>query len=199
MRRRSENSRENKKYIRELIIMALLVAIIGLTVSYAAVNTTLDIVGFTTTRVATWDVRFSSAKVVSKTEGASIIYPPRTDGLFVYYEVYLDEPGDSVTIEAVVKNNGNLNAKLISYDIFGVPTRYKDNVSYKITDKNGNTLEKNTILKGGKATEEERLMPIYITITYDEYIYEGEGYKTFNLGLGLNFMQDCSRCNRNLS
>ena len=85
MRRRSENSRENKRYIRELIIMALLVAIIGLTVSYAAVNTTLDIVGFTTTRVATWDVRFSSAKVVSKTEGASIIYPPRTDGLFVYY------------------------------------------------------------------------------------------------------------------
>lgn len=197
--KKQSSSRENKRYVKELIIMSLILALVGITISYAAVNTTLDIVGFTSAKVATWNVGFSSTRVSSKTGNAQIIRDPRTDGLNIFYEIALDEPGDSVTIEAIVKNNGNLDAKLISYNLSGIPTKYEDNISYKVTDKNGNPLEINTVLSGGRANEVDKTMPVYITITYENYIYEGEGVKTFNLGLGLNFMQDCAKCKKNLS
>lgn len=186
-----KSKREKKRYIRELIIMAIILSIVGLTVSYAAVNATLDIAGFSSFRVANWGVMFDSASVVSKTGTSEILRHPVIKGSIVYYEVKLNEPGDSVKIKAVVKNRGNIDAKLESYDIIGVPSQYKDNVSYKVTDENGNSLAVGRVLKGSKLKDEgDRYMPVYITITYDQTIFDDENeYKVFNLGLGLNFVQ----------
>ncbi len=188
-----KSNREKNRYIRELVIMAIVLAAVGLTVSYAAVNATLDIAGVTVARVASWNVKFTSTEVVKKTGSAEVVQEPKIRGLNIHYEVHLEEPGDSVTIKSVVKNDGTLNAKLESYDIFGVPSQYQSNVSYKVSDENGEPLAKNTVLKGGNA-KEGKYMTVYITVTYEDYIYEGEGYKTFNLGLGLNFIQDCNNC-----
>ena len=200
MRRKSENSRENKKYIRELIIMALLVTVIGLTVSYVAASTAFNIVGISNVRTADWNVGFSSAKVVAKTGDVNIINDPKISGQTINYEVGLKNEGDSVTIEAIVKNYGNLDAKLNSYVITGITSNYQNNVSYNITDKNGSELKENTILKSAEADYNQNIMPIYITITYDKFIYEDvAGTISFNLGLSLNFVQNCTTCNTNFS
>lgn len=200
MRRRSENSRENKRYIRELIIMTLLVTIIGLTVSYVAASTAFNIVGISNVRTADWNVGFSFAKVVAKTGDINIISDPKISGQTINYEVGLKNEGDSVTIEAIVKNYGNLDAKLNSYVITGITSNYQNNVSYKITDKNGSELKENTILKSAEADYNQNIMPIYITITYDKFIYEDvAGTISFNLGLSLNFVQNCTTCNTNFS
>ena len=191
-----KNKREKKRYVREVLIMALILALVGLTVSYAAVNATLDIAGFSAVRVANWSVGFESTSVISKTGSAEVLQSPKIRGTNIHYEVRLNSEGDSVTIKAVVKNRGTLDAKLESYDIFGVPSQYENNVSYKVTDSNGKDLTEGTILKGSNPKANlERYMTVYITITYEDMIYEDSTeYKVINLGLSLNFVQSCEKC-----
>lgn len=185
-----KSKREKNRYIRELLIMAIILAIVGITVSYAAVRVTLDISGFSAVRVANWDVRFDSAEVIKRVGTAEIVYSPRIRGTNIHYEVKLNNPGDSVTIKAIVNNKGNMDARLESYDIFGVPSQYEEYVSYKVIGENDEALEKGIILKGsGKDNESERTMTVYITITYEKTIYDNDDYKVFDLGLGLNFVQ----------
>ena len=142
----TKTNREKKKYIKELIIMAIILTFIGVGISYATVSVTLDIAGFASARVPSWNVKFVSTDVTNKTGSAEVIYEPRIRGLNIHYEVKLEEPGDSVTIKSVIKNDGTLNAKLESFDIFGVPSKYEENISYKVTDANGKALKEGTVL-----------------------------------------------------
>ena len=192
----SKTKREKNRYLRELLVMAFVLAIVGITVSYAVVNVTLEISGYSEFRVANWAVRFDSVSVANKKGTAEIIRSPRINGLNIHYEVRLNNVGDSVTLKAIVKNKGNMDAKLESYDLFGIPSKYEDYVSYKVTNEYGNSLEKGRILKGnGRNNEDDRYMTVYITITYEEMIYDNnDEYKVFDLGLGLNFVQNCSKC-----
>lgn len=191
-----KNKREKRRYVRELLIMAIFLAIIGITVSYAVVNVTLKVSGVSSAKIANWLVRFESTQIVDKKGTAEIVYEPRIHGLNIYYEVQLNNPGDSVTLKALVKNKGNMNAKLESYDLFGIPSQYKNHISYKVTGENGADLKPGTLLKGYKLHNElERYMAVYITVTYENPIYDsGYDYRNFNLGLSLNFVQDCEKC-----
>lgn len=191
-----KNKKEKKRYIRELIIMAILLAIVALTISYTVVNITMDAVGTSRYGVANWHIQFDSAEVVSKTGKAVVVYKPRIKGLSVHYEVKLKEVGDSVTIKAVVKNSGNMDAMLESYDVFGIPTEYEKNIGYKVTDEQGDYLAKNTFLPSSASDAKNRYMTVYLTISYNKLISESydESSKVFNLGLNLNFVQKCSKC-----
>lgn len=186
-----KSKREKKRYVRELIIMAIILAVVALTVSYAAVNATLDIAGVSAVRVANWNIKFDEASVVNQIGTAEIIYSPKIRGTNIHYEVRLNEVGDSVTIKAVVKNSGNMDAELESYDFFGVPSEYEDNISYKVTDEKGDKLSEGLFLPSSETEAAKRYMTIYITISYDKLIYSNndENYKVFDLGLGLNFVQ----------
>ena len=137
-----------------------------------------------------------TAKVTEKVGTAEVVQTPRIRGLNVHYEVKLHNPGDSITIKAVVKNRGNMDAKLYSYDVFGVPSKYEDNISYKVTDADGEVLADNIILKGENVkSEKERYMTLYITLTYDNAIIDDNNdYKVFDLGLALHFVQHCEKC-----
>ena len=188
------DSVENKSYIKELIIMALVIALVVLTISYGVVHATLDIAGIKASNVGSWIIKFSSAEVVKRVGTAEIAKEPEIKSTSISYEVNLLNQGDSVTIKAVVTNYGNLNAKLSSYDLIGIPSQYEKNISYKVTDENGDPLNKNYLLKGNSINADDKSMTVFITITYDNTIYEGEGTKTFNLGLVLNFEQDCANC-----
>lgn len=190
----NKSDREKKKYIRELIIMGLGLAIVVLTISYATVHATLDIAGISATRVVDWSVGFESAEVVSKTGSAEIVVPPTINGQNIHYEVNLKHAGDSIKIKAVVRNNGHLEAKLKSFDIFGVPTKYEDNINYSVTLEDGEFLHKGIVLKKVGSAREKDKLTIYINLSYDKMIEEGEGTRSFDLALGLNFIQNCEEC-----
>ena len=186
-----KTKREKKRYVHELLIMAFVLALIGLTVSYATVNATLDIAGISATRIANWSIVFDSAEVFSKKGTAELVKGPEIKGSNIHYEVKLKNPGDSVTIKAVVKNKGTLNAKLSSFDVFGIPSQYEDYISYKVTDENNDFLYKGLFLSGEQSENDpKRYMTVLITISYDNLIIdEKQDSKVFNLGLGLNFAQ----------
>lgn len=193
-----ESKREKTRYIRELIITSLFIAVLVLILSYVSVRTTLNISGFSSSslKVPEWSVNFDSVRVYAKEGTAEIISEPVIKGTDINYEIRLKKAGDSVTMVAIVKNKGGLDARLYSYDLFGIPSNYEDNITYTVTSDGKERLNEGIVLKGNSATRnQDRYMTVYITIAYEKTIFEQDaGSKQLNLALSLNFVQNCDKC-----
>ena len=104
---KKENSRTN------YIVIALLVLVIGISIGYAALSTTLNINGSTTIGKSSWDVHFANvietAGGVTATKAAAITAGQTTE---VTYEVTLPTPGTFYEFTVDVVNAGSLDAKL---------------------------------------------------------------------------------------
>ena len=128
---------EKQRGIRGLSVIALVVAVLGLTVAFAAMSRTLTIRGTATLDKAEWDVHFEGVDGKSTTEsgvttivgeatgGASIETAPTintgtttfgTDGVektdIGAYNVKLTKPGSKVVFTFKIVNNGDINAKI---------------------------------------------------------------------------------------
>ena len=108
-----------KKRKRNSAIIVLLVLIIAIAVGYAAFQTTLTING-TVSSNATWDVKFTDAKLI-KGDGTvisnnSLNSATKTDTA-VTATVTLAYPGDAVKLQTVITNGGNLDAKLTKVNV----------------------------------------------------------------------------------
>ena len=108
-----------KKTKRNSAIIVLLVLIIAIAVGYAAFQTTLTING-TVGSNATWDVKFTDAKLIDGDGNAisnnSLNSVSKTDTT-VTAKVTLAYPGDAVKLQTVITNSGNLDAKLTTLNI----------------------------------------------------------------------------------
>ena len=106
---------EKQRGIRTLSIVALFVAVIGLSVAFAAMSRTLQINGTATMDTAKWDIHFKDLTPVVKT-GAAVEETAPTinteDTVIGDYKVTLTKPGDSVTYNFKVTNEGTINAKI---------------------------------------------------------------------------------------
>lgn len=102
---------DDKKF-KVVTIVALVVAVLGLTIGYASYATTLTISGKGTINAATWDVSFIGDAIPSHVNhgvaGTPTLTGTTVDGL----TATLNMPGDSVSYTFTVKNNGQLNAIL---------------------------------------------------------------------------------------
>ena len=90
---------------RNIVIAALLVAVVIMTIGYAALSQSLRISG-TSSIGATWDIRFSKAELVSgettaMTTTAPTIAPGSTTASF---NVNFTEPGQKITYQLTVHN-----------------------------------------------------------------------------------------------
>lgn len=114
---------EKQRSIKVLSVVALIVAVLGLTVAFAALSETLNITGTgsvkgNTTGETTWNVHFSdSADIIvegnlNKTELQNNL-DIKTTSIDVG-AVSMKAPGDKVTYEFTVVNDGTESAKLDS-------------------------------------------------------------------------------------
>jgi len=95
---------ENKK-TRVIAIIALIVAIVCVSIGFAAMSTTLRINGNSTMDTAHWRVRFKNLSDPVIVGNASIITAPTlTDTVIETYKVKLTNTGDSVTYYFDVAN-----------------------------------------------------------------------------------------------
>ncbi len=106
---------------RNYAIIVLVVLLLALAVGYAAFSSTLTING-TATGTATWEVKFTDAKLLTSTgdEADSKKYGTATvsdDGKTVTADVKLNYPGDAVKLKVVVTNSGTIDAKLKNFNI----------------------------------------------------------------------------------
>lgn len=112
---------EKERGAKVIAIVALLIAVVGLTVGYAAYSSTLTINGTANVDPASWKVNFdykngtTSLTGTTKGHATENTAPKLADTTISEFDVTLKAPGDSVTYNFLIKNSGTLNAKLANF------------------------------------------------------------------------------------
>ena len=107
---------EKNREVKVIAVVALLVAVVGLSVAYAALSTTLEITGQATINSASWNVQFVEG-TGTPVGGASATTPTVTSTSISNLNVTLTKPGDSYTYTFSIQNTGSINAKLGTVNI----------------------------------------------------------------------------------
>ena len=112
---------EKDRGFKIIALIALVVAVAGLSFGYAAWSTTLTISGSAKVNPATWDVHFAyksgSSLTPTITGNASSTGATLTSTAVSGFDITLKAPGDSVTYNWLVKNEGSIDAKLKTYNM----------------------------------------------------------------------------------
>lgn len=107
---------EKNKSMKIVAIVALVLSVIGLTVAFAAMSTTLTINGTATMDPESWDIHFANLSEANVTLGGEVVTPPTLTATHIGdYDVKLTKPGSSVSYTFDVVNDGSLNAYLDSF------------------------------------------------------------------------------------
>ena len=108
---------EKERKIKVLSIIALVVAILGLTVAFAALSETLTINGTASVDAAEWDIHFENLDTWAQ-GGASVEGTPAMENTTITdVNFIVTKPGDYAQIEFNIINNGTVNAKIDSVEI----------------------------------------------------------------------------------
>ena len=146
--------RRNKK-IDYLLLLLLLV--VGLSVGYALLQTTLTINGTSKIKGNTWDIHFANLNVtdgsvsIGTGDSAAAIQASTTD---VTYTVTLNEPGDfyEFTVDAV--NAGSIDGMIesVTSKLNNAPiTTLPNYLNYSVTYSDGVAISPNQYLKAGES------------------------------------------------
>ncbi len=95
---------------KNILIAGLLVAIMVMSVGYAAFASQLNLNG-TTTIDGEWDVEITAIKA-SNVTGDAVAGTPSYTASTATFNATLKKPGDAITYTVTVENKGNIDAKL---------------------------------------------------------------------------------------
>ena len=109
---------EKTRQIKIISLCALLVAVLGLTVAFAALSQTLTINGSAAVNAASWDIHFEKTSgKETEVKGAATFTEPTLSGTTIEnFSATLTKPGDSVTYYFDIVNNGTVDAQIESYN-----------------------------------------------------------------------------------
>lgn len=111
---------EKERRTKVLSLAALIVAVLGLTVAFAALSQTLTINGNASVDAATWDIHFETPYGSdATTQGAATINKtPTFNGTSITdIDVSITKPNDMAYWAFKIVNNGTINAKISSIEI----------------------------------------------------------------------------------
>lgn len=104
---------EKERKVKTLSIAALIVAVLGLTVAFAALSTQLTINGTAEVKAATWDIHFANLSEATLTGTATVATAPTLTATKIGdYKITIVKPGDGVKYTFDVENKGTIDAKL---------------------------------------------------------------------------------------
>lgn len=111
---------EKERGFRIIAVIALMVAVVGLTIGYAAYSSTLRINGTANVDPSSWNVKFAyktGDSLVAATTGNAVVTTEATlsDTQVSGFNATLKAPGDSITYNFVVTNAGSLDAELSTF------------------------------------------------------------------------------------
>ena len=171
-----------KKEKKNILIGALLVAIIAMAVGYAALAQQLTING-TAQVSSTWDVKFTSisAGTPSNTAGVAPTATNRTEPDYTNttatFDVGFQTPGDTMEYDIVVTNDGSLDAKLAN--VVATASSATGSGDLQLTEANGINYEitiddqpyasaKETVLAGKPSGGPANTSTVHVKVWWDE-------------------------------
>ena len=181
---------EKQRREKVLVIVVLLIVIVGLTVAFAALSTTLNINGTAYLDAAKWGIRFenlsSPTKIGSATTTGTAKIEETKAAEITDMNVSLSIPGDKIVYTVDLVNEGTINAKIDNIEKTVLTSEQQKYLTFKITDKSGNEVSEGDILSKGETRN------LTITIEFIKDLTKEDLPKqtsTISLSYKLNFVQ----------
>jgi len=179
-----------------VLIILLAVAVVGMSIGFAALQTQLTINGNATFKAAKWEVIWDNSTVAEVENGTEGTYEITNNNLNVNYTVTL-KPNTSYKLTVDAINKGTFDAKLNSINFTGlspaeVTSQYSPKISYIVT-YGGTAYSQNTDTSSGNILlpKETGRTPLVVTLTYPMPGSEADLLDedtTLTLGVQLNFV-----------
>ncbi|MBR2246799.1 MAG: hypothetical protein IKG58_03030 [Bacilli bacterium] len=177
-----------KKSNTYLVVATILILIVGISIGYAALSSTLNISGRTAIKKTTWDVHFATLSVTNGSVEAitpAEINEAKTD---VNYSVNLEKPGDYYEFTVDVVNGGTIPAKLAATPtITGLTEAQKQYITYTVTYADGTPIQKDDKLGS------EHVKIVKVRVEYKKDLAADQLPTTdqeANLTFAMNFVQE---------
>ena len=124
---------ERNRKIKILSLVALIVAVLGLGVAFAALSSQLTINGSAKAQAGSWNIHFAKTlDMPTQTTGdASFTEPTLSDTSILGFKATVTKPGDSVTYYFDIVNSGTVDALVDDY-VF--ESGYKDCAATEVSD-----------------------------------------------------------------
>ena len=125
---------ERNRKIKTLSLVALIVAVLGLGVAFAALSSQLTINGSAKAQAGSWNIHFAKTlDMPTQTTGdASFTEPTLSDTSILGFKATVTKPGDSVTYYFDIVNDGTVDALVEDY-VF--KTGYYDCSGGRVSDR----------------------------------------------------------------
>ena len=140
---------EKERRVKWLVIVSLIVAVLGLTIAFAALSETLTINGTATLDAAKWGIKFNNLTSGTKI-GDAIVNNEATiadDKVTIEnIDVTLKTPGDSVTYTVDLVNEGTINAEISNIKVPELTEEQKRYIDFKVTYDTGEEVTQGDIL-----------------------------------------------------
>lgn len=130
---------KKKRAIQNVAIIVLGLAIIIMSIGYAAYSTPMSITGNTTIQRASWDIKFNNPQTVTTATSVAstmVTAPTLTDATTLTFGVTL-KVGETYDFTVDVVNAGTFNAKLDEYTLTG--SKKKGATTTALTSADGQT------------------------------------------------------------
>lgn len=164
--RKSKKNQSRKGYLALLLLL-------GVTVGFATISTTVNIFGNTTTARQNWSIVYGAAQNAQEIGGAedgTVTVTPAGDGTNarVDFSVTLNEPGDAYTFEVPIQNTGSIDAILKT---FTNTTTIPDYLAYTVEYKTAaGAAEGDKVIAVNNAIEAEHNVVVVVRVEYKKNI-----------------------------
>lgn len=111
---------EKDRRAKLIAVIALVIAVIGLSIGFAAYSTTLTIGGSATVKASSWKIMFENLSASVPTGTATEVTAPtinNNDTNIGDYSVSFTTPGDTISYTFDITNDGTFNAEISSLTI----------------------------------------------------------------------------------
>ena len=143
---------EKGRRVKIISVFVMIVAVLGLTVVFAAMSKNLNINGIAGTDIASWDVHFANLSSVSLTNKAVETNTPNisSDGLSIEnINVSLKEPKDKATYMVDIVNDGSINAEISRIKMPELTKEQEKYLSVTATYEDGTDVSVSNIINAG--------------------------------------------------
>lgn len=169
---------------KNILIVALLVAVVFMSVGYALLSAQLEVSGSSSIKDASWGVKIQDIRVLSKTGNSDGGTPEVLSNLSANFNATLNAPGDSVTYQVIVENTGTIDAVLKTFVVDPEDYQEGEFIIYQVEDLSasmelgaGSTMLFNVVAKYNEnattvpSTPEDLTRDISITLDFEQRKY----------------------------
>ncbi len=182
---------EKQRRIKVLSLCAAIIAVIGLTIAFATLSTTLSVNGMSYLDAAKWGIKFENLSEPSIVGEASVTGAAKIEeskaAEINNINVSLSTPGDSVTYTVDLVNEGDINAKIENIEKTNLTEEQQKYITFTVKYK-----ENDTELKIGDILSKGEVKPLVIKIEYRKDLESSDLPKSaqeINLSYKLDFVQ----------